>query len=238
MIETSDAIDALSDAMAKAQATIAGAKKDSSNPHFKSRYADLASVWEAWQAVGPKQGLAVMQFPGECVNNQMAMTTLLTHASGQWIKATLSIPLAKVDAQGYGSATTYARRYALAAAVGIAPEDDDGNAASNPKGAVNDAKPRERLAGPHTSLTALKTAMHEADREIRSCGDAGQLEGYLATKSFKELRTQLDRDAPHFLYGGDELPAEYEPLKGLVDRLRKDFEDLETANHMADLART
>lgn len=138
-VEHSADINELSAAMAKAQAVIEGAIKDSNNPHFKSKYADLANVWSAWQKCGPANGLAVMQFPGTCESNRMEMTTLITHASGQWIKATLSIPLAKVDAQGYGSATTYARRYALSAAVGIAPEDDDGNAASNPKGAANDA---------------------------------------------------------------------------------------------------
>jgi hypothetical protein len=139
MITTSENIDALAAAMATAQTTIEGALKDSANPHFKSKYADLSAVWTAWQKVGPFNGLAVMQFPGECDNGRMAMDTLITHKSGQWIKGTLSIPLPKVDAQGYGSATTYARRYALAAAVGIAPEDDDGNAASAAKGAANDA---------------------------------------------------------------------------------------------------
>lgn len=139
MIETSPSIAALAAAMAKAQAAIKGALKDSNNPHFKSKYADLSNVWTAWQEVGPKAGLAVMQFPGQCADSRLSMVTLITHESGEWIKSELSIPLAKVDAQGYGSATTYARRYALAAAVGIAPEDDDGNAASAPKGAANDA---------------------------------------------------------------------------------------------------
>lgn len=138
-VEFSPQIEALAAAMAKAQASIEGAIKDSNNPHFKSKYADLSNVWAAWQKCGPANGLAVMQFPGTCENNRMEMTTLITHASGQWVRSKLSIPLAKVDAQGYGSATTYARRYALSAAVGIAPEDDDGNAASNPKGAANDA---------------------------------------------------------------------------------------------------
>ncbi len=146
MIETSETIADLAAAMAVAQTSIEGALKDSNNPHFKSKYADLSAVWSAWQKVGPANGLSVMQFPGECADGRLAMTTLLAHKSGQWIKATLSIPLSKVDAQGYGSATTYARRYALAAAVGIAPEDDDGNAASNPKGAANDAPAKREVA--------------------------------------------------------------------------------------------
>lgn len=142
MITTSTEINDLAAAMAKAQATIEGAIKDANNPHFKSKYADLSNVWAAWQKCGPANGLAVMQFPGECVDGRLHMTTLITHQSGQWVRSELSIPLSKVDAQGYGSATTYARRYALSAAVGIAPEDDDGNAASSPKGAANDSGKR------------------------------------------------------------------------------------------------
>lgn len=151
MIETSAEIAALAEAMAKAQAKLEGAVKDSNNPHFKSKYADLASVWNAWKDCGPANGIAVMQFPGECADGRMQMTTLVTHSSGQWIRSTLSIPLGKVDAQGYGSATTYARRYALAAAVGIAPEDDDGNAASKPNGVAND-----RQVGPAISDQQLE----------------------------------------------------------------------------------
>lgn len=132
-MEMSETISALADALAKAQSDIQGALKDSTNPHFRSKYADLASVWDAWQRVGPAQGLSVSQWPGACENGVMALTTLLAHKSGEWMRETLTIPLGKVDAQGYGSATTYARRYALAAMAGIAPEDDDGNAASAAK---------------------------------------------------------------------------------------------------------
>lgn len=119
----------LSAALAIAQETIAGAAKDRSNPAFKSKYATLASVWEAWQGAGPKQGLAMIQLPGAVEDGKVSVTTMISHKSGQWIRETLTIPVTKQDAQGYGSALTYARRYALAAFVGVAPEDDDGNAA-------------------------------------------------------------------------------------------------------------
>jgi hypothetical protein len=87
-------------------------------------------------------------------------------------------------------------------------------------------------------MTGLKAAVHEADRELRACGDAGMLEGYVSTAEFKALVKQLDRDAPDYLYGGDNLPSEYEPLKPLADRLRHTFAQIETASHMADLGRT
>jgi len=135
MIHQSDTIAKLAAALVQVQATVEGARKDSVNPAFKqgnkvSKYADLASVWEACREQLCANGLSVVQFPGEMVENRMTMTTQLSHESGEWMRGTLSIPLSKVDAQGYGSAVTYARRYALAAVVGVCPEDDDGNAAS------------------------------------------------------------------------------------------------------------
>ena len=129
-MEMSTDIKELATALSKAQAQVEGAAKDSANPHFKSKYADLASVWSACREALTKNGLSVAQFPGEMIADRMTMTTMLMHSSGQYLRETLSIPLSKVDAQGYGSATTYARRYALAAVVGVCPEDDDGNAAS------------------------------------------------------------------------------------------------------------
>jgi hypothetical protein len=130
-VNQSEAIDKFAAAMAKVQGEIGGAVKGSVNPAFKSKYADLGAVWEAWQAIGPQNGFAVMQLPGvfDPEAKTMGMDQIITHASGQWISGHMTIPLTKVDAQGYGSACTYARRYALSAAVGICPEDDDGNAA-------------------------------------------------------------------------------------------------------------
>ncbi|HEX8418544.1 MAG TPA: ERF family protein [Sphingomonas sp.] len=133
MMQQSDSVAAIGAAMALAQGAIEGATKGRVNPAFKSKYADLSSVWAACKAALFDNDLSVVQFPGEMVDNRLTLTTQLTHKSGEWMRATLSIPLSKVDAQGYGSAVTYARRYALASVVGVCPEDDDGNAASAPK---------------------------------------------------------------------------------------------------------
>lgn len=122
---------ALNAALAKAQATMGTAAKDAVNPHFKSRYADLASVWEAWRAAGPPQGLAVIQTLLDAPAGMLRLETVLLHASGEERRSTLTFPVAQSTPQAYGSALTYARRYALSALVGIvADEDDDGNAAS------------------------------------------------------------------------------------------------------------
>jgi len=105
-----------------------GAKKDSTNPHFKTAYADLASVWDACRAPLANAGLSVVQLVSSDATHAI-VETILAHSSGEWVSSTLAVPLTKVDAQGLGSAITYGRRYALAAIVGVCPADDDGEAA-------------------------------------------------------------------------------------------------------------
>ena len=125
---TSPTIAALAAALVKAQSAMGGAKKDSTNPHFKTAYADLASVWDACRAPLANAGLSVVQL----VSSEGAtatVETILAHSSGEWVSSLLAVPLTKVDAQGLGSAITYGRRYALAAIVGVCPADDDGEAA-------------------------------------------------------------------------------------------------------------
>lgn len=128
----SESIAALAEALSKAQAEMAGAKKDAANPFFKSKYADLASVWEACREPFGKYGLSVSQMP-EMRDSQVIVHSILMHSSGEWISGELSMTPVKADPQGVGSCITYARRYALAAIAGIAPEDDDGNQASGRK---------------------------------------------------------------------------------------------------------
>src|SRR5690348_2447368 len=102
---------------------MAGAKKDMTNPHYKSRYADLASVWDACRDALTANGIAVIQMTEPSERDEIIVDTRLVHSSGEWIEGRLVLPVSKADAQGYGSALTYARRYGLSAAVGVAPED-------------------------------------------------------------------------------------------------------------------
>jgi len=129
----SESIANLAKALSIVQGKLTYAKKDSANPFFKSKYADLESVWDACRDLLSDNGLAVVQLPGEYFEGTMALTTIITHSSGEWISQQMSLPVTKPDAQGAGSALTYMRRYALAAAVGVVQADDDGNAASAPK---------------------------------------------------------------------------------------------------------
>lgn len=143
-IEHSDKIGTLMGALAKAQGEIKGALKDSTNPHFKSKYADLQSVWEACRDALAKHQIAVVQSPYNA-GKDIGVVTILGHSSGEWVKGSLAVAPMKFDAQGAGSVITYLRRYALASMVGVAPAEDDGEAAvgrPNGNGAVRTAAPR------------------------------------------------------------------------------------------------
>jgi len=129
----SESIANLAKALSIVQGKLTYATKDSANPFFKSKYADLESVWDSCRSLLSENGLAVMQFPGEYFDGTMSLTTVLSHSSGEWISKEMSLPVTKPDAQGAGSALTYMRRYALAAVVGVVQADDDGNAASSPQ---------------------------------------------------------------------------------------------------------
>jgi hypothetical protein len=119
------------------------ASKDSLNPHFKSKYADLASVTDACRPHLSANGIAVVQVAGSAPGVGVRVTTWLLHSSGEYMKGRLDLPVAQNNAHGYGSALTYARRFALAAMTGIAPdEDDDGNAASAPVAGQVRAQPQ------------------------------------------------------------------------------------------------
>ena len=156
-MRTSEQINELATALAKAQGELGGAKKDSTNPHFRSKYADLASVVDALKACFPKHGLSYVQ---TVVTEEasVGVETLLMHASGQFVVGDpFFVPVNKADAQGFGSCLTYCRRYSLAAIAGVAPEDDDGNAAAA-------AKP---ITGAQVALDAFEDLPPDAQRIVR-----------------------------------------------------------------------
>lgn len=115
-------------ALVKAQSKIRGALKDSDNPFFKSKYADLESCWEAIRDPLTANGLCIIQTMAH-ENGEDYLDTTLAHTSGQWIKGRIRLLLPKKDPQGMGSSITYARRYGLAAIVGLTQVDDDAEAA-------------------------------------------------------------------------------------------------------------
>jgi hypothetical protein len=134
----SEQINELAAALSKAQANITGALKDSANPFFRSKYADLASCWDACRKQLTDNNLSVIQTT-DIVADTVVVRTTLAHSSGQWISGILPVKAKDDGPQAQGSGITYARRYALAAMVGLAQIDDDAEAAQgrngiNPRG--------------------------------------------------------------------------------------------------------
>lgn len=140
----SDQINEIGAALAKAQKVMKGAKRDSANPFFKSKYADLAAVADACRDALADNGIAVVQPPSSTEDGRVAVETMLIHQSGQWMSETLSVKPKDDGPQALGSVITYLRRYALAAFAGVAPEDDDAEAAEGRK----DSKPVVKAVKP------------------------------------------------------------------------------------------
>jgi len=125
---TSESITKIMPALIKAQGDFAPAVKAKVNPHFKSKYVPLDAVLDAIAEPLRANGIAIVQHT-DIQDARTVLVTRLVHESGEWIAGRYPVHPVKADPQGEGSALTYARRYALMALVGIAPEDDDGNAA-------------------------------------------------------------------------------------------------------------
>ncbi len=117
-------------ALASAQINMGKALKQANNPHFRSKYADLGSVMDACLPALNEHGIAVIQPTGEDDTGRFVETIMIHGESGEQLSCRVPLIVSKNDMQGYGSAVTYARRYGLMAMAGIAPEDDDGNAAA------------------------------------------------------------------------------------------------------------
>lgn len=130
MTNQSEQINELMTALAKAQGQMTHASKDSENPHFRSKFADLASVWQACRSQLAANGLAVTQTLDITGDRQILVTTL-GHCSGQWIRSVMILPITNKP-QETGSILTYFRRYSLAAICGVYQDDDDAEAAQAP----------------------------------------------------------------------------------------------------------
>ena len=168
-------------ALVRAQRGFAPALKTSTNPHFRSKYVDLAGCIEAVVDALNGAGIALIQRTSED-NTGVTVETVFIHESGEMMECgKLHVPAAKQDPQGYGSALTYARRYSLMAACGIAPEDDDGNAASKVKVSATktDLVPPSRMAIVADVAAAISERMSANDL-------IGAFEEYLGVTDVEE----------------------------------------------------
>ena len=206
----SETIGKLAEALAKAQGEMSFAKKDSVNPFFKSKYADLASVIEAVREPFSKNGLSYSQFVEDDY-----LCTMLMHSSNEWILGKIKILNPKGDMQGLGSAMTYARRYGLSAIAGVSQDDDDGNGVrrepeTESKVIVGD-EPRLSNGGPIRPVTEasnilrrkeqgqkiakLRTELNMSQDEVKSLMKSSfQVEeiNFLTLDQLKELTIRLE----------------------------------------------
>lgn len=173
----------LAEALAKAQGAFQTASKDKTNPHFGSKYADLASIMEACRAPLSENGLSFVQVLHNDATGVLVLTRLM-HTSGECIESPCWLPVAQKTPQGYGSAITYARRYGFATLIGIASEeDDDGNEASG------SGKP----PAPN-GTSGLKSRMAKSDDPARRREHADMVMGNFGRAAGKKLSDLSDED--------------------------------------------
>ena len=153
----SECISELAKALVKAQADFGPLLKGSENPFFKSKYADLSSVMDVARGPLSEHGLCFVQTTEEADTGSIIIETTLIHASGEWLSGRLKMPLAKNDPQGYGSAMTYARRYALQAILGLAAEDDDAEGAMTRGKTKSEPKTSREAPRPSILSAAVET---------------------------------------------------------------------------------
>ena len=208
----SEQINELATALSKAQGVMETAKKTSTNPFFKSQYADLASVWEACRKPLSDNGLSILQ-----TLEDGKVETILLHTSGQYVSSVLAFTAKDQTSQSIGSAITYARRYALSAMVGICPDDDDAEAA------MGRSKNKPVLTPPMTAedRAAMEVAVGKAD----------------ADNPFPAIKpnTQQQAPAPNLTPSDDK---QVETVKGTAPKARggeKTYTDPEMVKTVGDL---
>lgn len=168
----SEQIGELAKALSNFQGHLEGVEKDSTNPFFKSKYADLHAVWQAIRKPLADNGLSVTQI-NAWDHDKECLITVLMHASGQWIRSVMPIVVSKTDIQAFGGSMTYCKRYALQAIVGCSSYDDDGEEAMKP---VRQEKPKTQGNG--STLDDLCKTLLEFSKE-----QVDEYVGYIAEKS-------------------------------------------------------
>lgn len=173
-------------ALAAAQAQMSKALKQSNNPHFRSKYADLGNVMDACMPSLNSAGIAVVQPTGEDEHGRYVDTVFIHGESGEQLSCRVPLIVQKNDMQGYGSAVTYARRYGLMTMAGIAPEDDDGNAAakSPPK------QERKRPPEPEQEISP-EEQFKRLDAALKNCDSLEKLHRLWMQDNFKAAKGAL-----------------------------------------------
>jgi hypothetical protein len=205
-------------ALAAAQAEMGPALKDAVNPAFKSKYADLASVVAAVMPALNKHGIAVLQPPYDDEAGRYVKTILVHGETGETAECRVPLIIQKNDMQGYGSAVTYARRYGLMGMAGIAPEDDDGNAAAK-------AAPKK------VSMVEMTRQLELLDHDLADCFTEVGLDSL-----WRQWKAKMDKDGwPMSPDGDDETYHRQVAINKFKDRKREILKSIEDAPPPKDL---
>lgn len=197
----------IASALAAAQMEMGKALKQSTNPHFRSKYADLGSVMDACLPALNSSGIAVVQPTIDDDSGRYVKTVLIHGNSGEMLECRVPLIVSKNDMQGYGSAVTYARRYGLMTMAGIAPEDDDGNAAAKAAPQVQTVS-----SGQYIKLRDLAGEAGVTEEDVCAKVGAPSLEQFPADRFdavAKGLQSKIDAARPSPApvdLGGDSIP--------------------------------
>jgi hypothetical protein len=237
-MERSESIKELAAALAVAQGEMKNPSLDSTNPHFKSKYASLASVRDAVIPVLAKYGLSISQHPVSDRWGDVAMAgceTVLMHASGEWLKSVYLMPLERPNAHGFGSCLTYARRYSLMAICAVVgDEDDDANATLDANKAPAPSRP---YAASHSPTDGSVDALSPEDQAVaRSIANT--------MVDFWGLDTELAREQAYATYHEKNLSNEMKlavweilrPHSSLRSRLKR-MHEAKTAKNVTTMTR-
>lgn len=219
-MQTSEQIKELATALSKAQGEMKNAALNKTNPHFKSQYADWASIRDATVPALSANGLSITQFT-RVADGSLVLTTRLIHSSGQWMEGEYPLPMVMEKPQVMGSALSYAKRYSWAAVCGIAAaEDDDANAAAS-VASTRRHGPDEPVIGALGKM-ALQEKLRKFDADLKECTDEDMLWGLLNTAN--DILEQCRTDLPSWWQtkeGSDAL--------GFADRIRNKKAELQEA---------
>jgi hypothetical protein len=230
-MECSATIGTLSKALAAAQGEIRNAAKDTQNPFFKSKYADLASVRDAIQAPFAKHGIAYVQFL-EGGPETVKVTTMLM-CGEEWMRSTSEIRPVKADPQGVGSAVTYLRRYGLSAAAGVAPEDDDVAAASNPKNGQGAPANNVSRGNP------LRQEFAALSFELDACKSQEQIDLLFDSPEFKDFEERDSKQSSGMSFAGHMKDRAEQMRKKLPEKIRYEGNKIvATTEHEAAISPT
>ena len=227
-MNTSEQINEIAAALAKAQGAIQDAAKGGQNRHLGTKYATLTSIWDACRKELSGNSIAVVQAPSTGDDGSVVLTTRVIHSSGQWLESSMACRPAKFDAQSIGSVTTYLKKYMLAAMVGVAPDDDDdgesamgrGGNEFTPSARQSPSKPRQtpKASSPFDDTSAAKIVRYgrsdgkseqiPIDTAIGKLKAAANAKEHISAQAFKKLMIEND-------WCRDLAPVEWANIMGI-----------------------